>query len=1066
MQSHTELKARLQNLQSGPVAVVGMACRFPGGVRTPQDLWDLMVAGQTVIDEVPEDRWDLEQFYSSTPQLPGKTASRFGGFLDDVDIFDHEFFGISRREAEAMDPQHRLFLETSWEALELAGCTMQSLAGSQTGVCATLSGADHAGLAVGDIMSINAYTGIGSAHSIGAGRLSYLLDLHGPCMVLDAACASSLVSVHEACGWLRRREADMVICGAASTMLTPVGDITLSQLSQSFASDGETKSFAADADGFVRSEGVGVLVLKRLEDAEQAGDNILAVVRGSGVNHDGRSAGLTAPNGAMQAAVMHEALRCSGVDPNDVALIETHGTGTVVGDPIEVEALRQVYGRTSGLPLYLGAVKTNLGHAEAAAGMAGLIKAVLCLQRGAIPPNRGQRKASPLLPLEGTSMQIPNELIPWPAAASRRIAAVSSFGLNGTNAHLILEAPAPRASAGQEDLARPRLFAVTARTPKALRKLARRFQDQLREGSASYTDFAFTASSRTPWEQRTVVLARTNDEAAQLLDDVIRGRASSPAVWQATSVARPRAVAFLFPGTGAHYAGMGSALAAASPVFAEHMNTFDAMMRDLAGVSLTQIMWPQNDHSRLGEPQFASPALYALQMSLAATWQSWGIIPDAVLGHSVGEYAAMATAGVISPDSGFELVVRRAALMAELPPGGAMIGVNAALETLQEIIADLPTGEISVAGVNGPANITLSGTAQAVEEARQRCEAQGMHVMQIDSDRAGHSPLVEPVLPALAALQASHDLQPTRLPLVLGATGSILASGTALPSGYLATQTREAVRFADGVKTLATIGCGTFVEIGPGADALGMALDSLDAEAKPLMVPSLRRRRPEDEAILAAVARLFVHGHDPRWEGVFDGSGARKVPAPTYPFDRIELGRRRLTAQPDQPRSSPEPAVADRSAADPLMQGPLQGTAGQQIIMRQELLDSPEDLRRDKLLDSLKMRLRHSLGFSSAIPVDVPLTFLGLDSLMAIELRNEISSNLGVEIDMTEFLRGTTLEDIASSLVVQVDTERAAGPVPDEPEISPLTSVDEDLLTELLAQVENEGQSPTPEANA
>ena len=612
-----------QRARSEPIAIVGLGCRFPGGVVDADSYWDVLSGGVDAVGEIPANRWDADSFYDDQPQQPGKMSTRWGGFLDRVDTFDYDFFGISQREALAMDPQQRLMLEVTWEALEDAGLPAAGLAGSRTGVFMGVCSSDFGTETFRQPSDITAYASTGTAHSVVTGRLSYLLDLRGPSLAIDSACSSSLVAVHLACQSLRAGESDLAVSGGVNVVLSPLPSIAFSQFPGMVAADGRCRTFDAAANGYVRSEGCGIVVLKRLADALRDDDQVLALVRGGAVNQDGRSSGVTAPNGLAQRDVLRRALEASGVEPREVSYIEAHGTGTRLGDPIEVEALAEVYGHPRGAPVYLGSAKTNIGHPEAAAGIAGLIKVVLTLGRGVIPPNVHFEELNPHISFAGTTFAVPTALTPWPAGAEpggeepaggaeaagaeaagaeaageapegRRIAGVSSFGFSGTNAHLILEAAPPR-SAPPADTRRPRsVLALSAKSGSALTEMAKRYGDLLRaDPSASLADLCFSASTgRSHFRHRLAAVAGTAPEMADLLADFVDGM---PGDEPATGEAGQADVVFLFTGQGPQRPGMARELYETQPTFRATLDRCDDILRPILDTSLRSVLYPAGE---------------------------------------------------------------------------------------------------------------------------------------------------------------------------------------------------------------------------------------------------------------------------------------------------------------------------------------------------------------------------------------------------------------------------------------------------------------------------------------
>ncbi|HEY3909045.1 MAG TPA: beta-ketoacyl synthase N-terminal-like domain-containing protein [Stellaceae bacterium] len=864
-----DLQARLAASgppRDAPIAIVGLGCRFPGATAGAEAYWRLLADGHDAIAEVPPTRWDVARYYDPDPDRPGKTNSRWGGFLTDIDMFDAGLFGISRREAESMDPQHRLLLEVAWEALEHAGIAPDALAGSPTGIFVGLSSSDYSTLlgAGRDASWIDAYASLGNAPSIAAGRLAYAFGTQGPAMVVDTACSSSLVAAHLAAQALRSGECSLALAGGVNLILAPELTINFSK-AHMLAADGRCKTFDAAADGYVRAEGCGVVVLKLLSDARAAGDRVLAVLRGSAVNQDGRSAGLTAPNGPAQAAVIRAALANGGVAPERVGYLEAHGTGTALGDPIEMHALKAVFGGRER-PLFVGSVKSNIGHAEAAAGVAGLIKAVLMLGHGAVPASLHFNKLNPHIDLGDAPLVVPTALQALPELAS---IGVSSFGFSGTNAHLVVE----RAPSEPERPADPRpvhVLALSARDPAGLEALAARWERALAAPGADLAALCHTAGAgRARHSQRLAVVAA----------DAATARAALREAAAESRAAGPVRVGFLVTGQGASYAGMAAGLVSDAPVFAEIIARCDQAMgldRKLAAVFA--------DGAALARTEYAQPALYALSAGLGALWRSWGIEPVAVLGHSLGEYAAAHLAGVFSLEDGARLVAARGRLMGALPAGGGMAVLLGAGG--ERVAARHPGVEIS--GFNSRTALTVAGPAAALEAllADPELEARGILGQRLELGQAFHSRLMEPVLDDLAraAAIAHHD---PALPVVGSLTGEIV---TRYDAAYWRAHARQPVRFADGLASLARLGCTHLVELGAQPVLCGFArfeLPQLPA------LPSLARPRPgetparQDWAnLLSTLAQLWRDGAPVDWAGHDRPYRPPVADAPTYPFQR------------------------------------------------------------------------------------------------------------------------------------------------------------------------------------
>jgi len=893
-----ELKEKLARSNAAlhePIAIVGMALRLPGGVVDAAGLAGLLWSGTDAIGAIPPQRWNLDALYDADADAPGKMTTRFGGFIDGVDRFDAEFFGISPREAASMDPQQRLLLEVAWEALEDAGHPPGELAatpaGERTGVYLGISNNDYGRALYRHPELIDPYFATGNAASVASGRLSYFLGVHGPAVAVDTACSSSLVALHLACQGLRLGECEIALAGAVNLILTPEMNINFSK-ARMMAPDGRCKTFDAAADGYVRGEGCAVLVLKRLADAQAAGDRVLAVVRGSALNQDGRSGGLTAPNGPAQEAVIRAALAAAQVEARQIGYVEAHGTGTPLGDPIELGALSAVLGRgrDASLPLRVGSVKTNIGHLEAAAGLAGVAKVVLSLQRAQIPPHLHFTQGNPHIDWNWP-VQVPTTTTDWPEIDGRRLAGVSSFGFSGTNAHVILEsAPAPSLAAPPAGPLRPaHVLALSARDDAALRDLARRHEArllQLDEGVEA-ADLCFSANNgRSHFSHRVALVGTSLDELRAGLAGLLSG-SDDPAIarGEVEGAARPQ-VAFLFTGQGGQYAGMGRDLYDSAPVFRAAMDACDAAARPhLAHLDrglLDVIFTPAGSGSPINETVWAQPVNFAIEVSLAALWRSWGIEPVALLGHSLGEYAAACVSGLLSLEDGIKLVIARGRLTHELPADGAMAAVFATEAVVREELARGPSS-LTIAAYNGPEHLVISGPRNAVDAATQRLEAAGVRVRLLRVPHAAHSALIEPVLPAYRAVLETVTFHEPRIALVSNVTGAPAGPAEIGRVDYWLAHMREPVRFAQALQGLLAQGITHFIEVGPHPVLLGMGAECAGGEEADWL-PSLHRERADWTDLLASLQRLYVAGADVNWAAFDAPYRRRRVALPTYPF--------------------------------------------------------------------------------------------------------------------------------------------------------------------------------------
>ncbi|OFJ50465.1 hypothetical protein BEL07_28085 [Mycolicibacterium grossiae] len=869
-----------------PIAIVAMACRYPGGADTPEALWDMLAEGRDVISDFPSDRgWDLTGLFDADPDAAGTSYANTGGFLYDAADFDPAFFGVSPTEALAMDPQQRLFLELAWEALERGGMDPASLRGTSTGVFA---GVYAQGYGIG-ADGAEGFRLTGQASSVASGRVSYVLGLEGPAVSVDTACSSSLVALHMAVQALRLGECNLALAGGVTINATPDVFVEFSR-QRGLAPDGRCKSFAGAADGTGFADGGGVLLVERLSDAQRHGHPVLAVVRGSAINQDGASNGLTAPNGPSQQRVVLAALANAGLSPTDVDAVEAHGTGTTLGDPIEAQALLATYGQNRSEPLYLGSIKSNMGHSQAAAGVAGIIKVIQSLRHDLLPATLHVDEPSPHVDWTMGSIALLTEARPWTANGHPRRAGVSSFGISGTNAHVIIEEAPPVAAPSEPvvvDQHPPVLpWALSAKTPEALAAQAARLAEHVAaHPDLDALDVGWTLGGRTEFAHRAVVLGADRDalldglrtitaDGVDALDGVVRGRAGAPGK-----------TAFVFPGQGSQALGMGRELHAAHPVFAE---AFDACARELDRHLLRpvrDVMWGAND-ALLDTTEFAQPALFAIEVALFRLLESWGVRPDYLIGHSIGELSAAHVAGVLSLEKAAALVVARGRLMQRLPAGGAMVAIAATEADVARLLEARGATEVSIAAVNAPGSVVVSGPEDAVTEVADALKEQGRRTHRLAVSHAFHSALMEPMLLEFNTLASGMSVAAPTIPVISNLTGEVAGPDFG-SSPYWQRHIREAVRFADGVRTLAAAGVTRFLELGSASGltaSIAQTLAERDPAAEPLTASVLRKDRPEPATLLTALAEYAVSGGRVAWRDVC--AGGRLVDLPTYAFQR------------------------------------------------------------------------------------------------------------------------------------------------------------------------------------
>lgn len=986
-----------------PVAVIGVGCRFPGDIDGPERLWDFLTEKKCAITAYPDRGF-----------TNAGTFAESGGFLKDVAGFDNRFFDIPPDEALRMDPQQRLLLEVSWEALEHAGIIPESLRLSRTGVFVGVSSTDYVRLVSASAQQKSTiWDNTGGSSSIIANRISYFLDIQGPSIVIDTACSSSLVAVHLACRSLSTWDCDIALVGGTNVLISPEpwgGFREAGILSQT----GCCHAFDKSADGMVRGEGCGVIVLQRLSDARLEGRRILAILTGSAVNQDGKSNGIMAPNPSAQIGVLENACKSARVDPLEIGYVEAHGTGTSLGDRIEAHALGMVFGRKrpgSG-PLMIGSIKPNIGHLEGAAGIAGLIKAVLMVERGSLLPSGGFTEPNPAIPFTELGLRVVDELQEWPVVAGRpRRAGVSSFGFGGTNAHVIVEEAGSVGAdtvSGRADVGGSGggvvAWVISGKTASALAAQAGRLGRYVRARPAlDVVDVGYSlVSTRSVFDHRAVVVGQTRDELLAGLAGVVAGRPEAGVV---CGVGKPAGkTAFVFAGQGSQWLGMGSELYAAYPVFAEALDAVvDELDRHLR-YPLRDVIWG-HDQDLLNTTEFAQPALFAVEGALYRLLMSWGVRPGLVLGHSVGELAAAHVAGALCLPDAAMLVAARGRLMQALPAGGAMFAVQAR----EDEVAPMLGHDVSIAAVNGPASVVISGAHDAVSAIADRLRGQGRRVHRLAVSHAFHSALMEPMIAEFTAVAAELSVGLPTIPVISNVTGQLVADDFA-SADYWARHIRAVVRFGDSVRSAHCAGASRFIEGGPGGGLTSLIEASL-ADAQIVSVPTLRKDRPEPVSVMTAAAQGFVSGMGLDWASVFSGYRPKRVELPTYAFQHQKFWL------------APAPSVSDPTAAGQI--GASDGGA--------ELLASSGFAARlagrsadEQLAAAIEVVCEHAaavLGRDGAAGLDAGQAFAdsGFNSLSAVELRNRLTAVTAVTLPATAIFDHPTPTELAQYLITQID---------------------------------------------
>ncbi|MGW2365425.1 type I polyketide synthase [Streptomyces sp. NPDC001667] len=1012
-QQHQELVESLNE----PIAIIGMACRFPGDVSSPEDLWSFVVGDGDAIGPFPDDRgWDLDALYDPEQRRKGTLYVREGGFVERAAEFDAAFFGVSPREAIAMDPQQRLLLETGWESFERAGIDPTALRGTDVGVFSGTNLQDYASLLTTSPGAFEGHIGTGNAAAVLSGRLSYTFGFEGPAVTVDTACSSSLVALHLAAQSLRQEECSLALAGGVTVMSTPMGFVEYSG-QRVLAKDGRCKSFSVSADGTGFSEGVGMLLLERLSDARRNGHPVQGLIRGSAVNQDGASSSLTAPNGQAQQRVIRQALRTAQVPSDQVDVVEAHGTGTELGDPIEAEALLATYGkdRTPERPLWLGSVKSNLGHTQAAAGLAGVIKMVLAMRHGLVPRTLHVGSPTPHVEWGAGTVRLADEPVAWPDYGRPRRAGVSSFGISGTNAHVILEqAPAdgkPAAEPRQERPAGPLLWTVSGRAEQALRAQAERLLAHTRSHpELPAADLAASLAGRTAFEHRAVVVGADRAALEAGLEALVAGREDARVV-QGTGTTSGKTV-FVFPGQGSHWPDMAGRLLETSAVFRERIEECDEALTAYVDWSLTDVLRQAPGAPSLDRLDVVQPVLFSVMVALAGLWRSHGVEPDAVIGHSQGEVAAAYVAGALSLKDAARIVTLRSLLLNRLTGKGAMASFLLPAEEVARRIE--PYGDkLSIAAVNGPTSVVVCGEPEAVDELVAMCMAERIRARKVPAaTAAGHSVQVEAVREEFVAGIASVAPLQGHVPFYSTVAGEVVDT-TALDAGYWYRNLREPVLLERTVRRLLEDEHRFFLEISP-HPVLTVPLQETftQAGAPATAVGTLRRDEGGEERFLTSVAEAYVRGLPLDLTGLPQLSGARRADLPTYAFQRRRFW--------PEVRIGAAPSPVTETAADA---GPEEGTeAGTTGHVLRRLAELPREEHDAVLVELVCEQAATVLGHGSAEEMDMarPFQDLGFDSLTAVELRNRLGAALDLALPVSLVFDHPTPQDLVDHLVATV----------------------------------------------
>ena len=1025
------------HIRAADIAVIGMACRFPQAPNLAS-FWKLLCEGEDAIREVPADHWNWRNYYDEDPNAEHKTYSRWGGFLDDIDQFDPAFFNISPREARLMDPQQRLFLEVAWETFEHAGYSAESLAGRNIGVLVGCSNNSYYPRMASSLTSLDHSAGIGNQNAIIANRVSFFLNLRGPSILIDTMCSSSLVAVHIACKSLRQGDCSMVLAGGVNALLSPDYFVNMSLL-KALSPDGRCKTFDHRANGIAFGEGAGAVLLKPLGRAIEDGDTIHAVIKGSAINHGGQTNGLTAPNPRAQAELIRSALNAADISAETISYIEAHGTGTSLGDPIEIEGLTSAFRQDTDLRQFcaIGSVKTNIGHLEPAAGVAGLIKIILSMKGRQLPPSLHFEKSNPKIAFEESPFKVNTQLLPWKAEKPLR-AGISSFGMGGTNAHVVLEEP-PALDRAVAEYERPlHLFTLSARSDDALRILASRYATALVDHPLALGDVCYTANAgRSQFTHRLAIVTDSVAHLHEQLTAFTNGGEAHDAYRKSLESHRQTEVevAFLFTGQGSQHPGMGRRLFDTQPTFRQALEQCDEILRPYLSQSLLSVLFQKSGNQFfIDETAYTQPALFALEYALAQLWISWGIKPVAVMGHSVGEYVAACVAGVFTLQDGLRLIAERGRLMQSAPRGGEMVAIFASEAVVSAAISSLKR-QVSIAAINGQQNTVISGAGEAVSDIVRRLETAGIASRPLNVSHAFHSPLMDSILDEFEDAARSVNFSAPRLSLVSNLTGQVMGDGFVPGADYWRRHLREPVRFAEGIDTLARLGHTIFVELGPTPSLINIGR-RCHPDPKFRWLPSLRQGTDEWKTLLSSLGQLYCEGVKVDWVGFDRDYLRRRIALPTYPFERKSCWVQVVDNQLRQAKQAERAVQTGAQTTSGNGHANLQSGKGN-AMKHATALDEAQFggtavvsvARKNQSLDTLRELVSHFLEVDTAqVNVHQPFLEMGADSLVLIEVIQKIRESFGVKLAIRQlFEELNTLEGLAEYIDRQTRPESTFG---------------------------------------